>query len=364
MGVAMTLPSGNRGFTLVELMVVIVLVGLIMGMGTAFFQFSKTRYAMEANANQVQATLQATRSQAMTQNSPAYVQVRKRNGQVQVLSEQTMGRWEFEEVQNGKLPGALQKPLSVAIDSSGGNPNILVPGRLGNAIHLKDKKTAYRDALSYLSPSQGLVLRFWLRVKDVPGKSVLFAQAGEFAFGFDDDGRFTSSVKDVVVKSEDRVSTRQWVFVRVLYFRNALLLYVNGNRVGSQTIPEDRELQFRNDAKKFIMGSSSDSENEILLDSLEVSALLPRTVHTLPAQIKFNEDAFVKFNRDGTSSGGTIEFYRLKRKKAVRLRVLTTGIIERETWTRDIEKEEDEENKEEEEKTKEEEGSSANKGVE
>ena len=145
----------RRGFTILELLVVIALIAMLAGLSASAFMSARRNYGIAATAAEVQAILRAARNTSISSGSKSFVVIDPVKREVWAQSFETAGEWSFESEDEGSGVRLL-----------GGEH---IEGRIGRGVSFRGTG-GYADCGN--SPKfdlrAGIVLEAWIRHEMVP----------------------------------------------------------------------------------------------------------------------------------------------------------------------------------------------------
>ena len=87
----------QKGLTLLELLVVIVILSLMMGISISLFTNANKDLGVRSSANHVVSLLRSVRDHARIRSEPAWVALNPSENSIHVLTQETYGEWHFED---------------------------------------------------------------------------------------------------------------------------------------------------------------------------------------------------------------------------------------------------------------------------
>ena len=156
----------HQGFTLIELMIVLVVAGIVMAMGLPAFASYRSTLALKAARNQLNEDIRIARQFAVTRRAPVFVRFGTTNGttdlttytiHVDANSDGIMNN--NERVMKRTMPKNTRIALAslAPVDTLGFDiSGILIPGETGGTLIIANSKSRY-DTLCV--SSAGIVYR-------------------------------------------------------------------------------------------------------------------------------------------------------------------------------------------------------------
>jgi len=253
----------RRGFTILELLVVIALIAMLAGLSASAFMSARRNYGIAATAAEVQAILRAARNTSISSGSKSFVVIDPVKREVWAQSFETAGEWSFESEDEGSGVRLL-----------GGEH---IEGRIGRGVSFRGTG-GYADCGN--SPKfdlrAGIVLEAWIRHEMVPavreptakrssrskrkkgpkllgaGKSasdhgrsfVIIERADAFAFELTEYGALIGVVGDYeIITEDDIVAPGRWVFVTMRYDGRKVTLSADGVERGAWPLGGGRRVE-------------------------------------------------------------------------------------------------------------------------
>jgi len=174
----------NRGFTLIEMLVVISVVIFLLGMGVTVLSRLSYKWGYEANVMRAQSIIRSARNFSLTNEAASEVHIIPRENRVFTLGEKTVAQWHFEQASD-EVVGAF------GITGQVYNAN-LVTGKVGNGLEFGttdglDLMDSYVDCgnLPRYTPPSGVIFDVWIYPGDFRGS------------------RYKSLIGQIVEESED-----------------------------------------------------------------------------------------------------------------------------------------------------------------
>lgn len=210
----------GAGFTLLELMVVMAILGVLLGMSAAVFSKASRSYRFVSVVNQAATILRAARNDALASESLATVRLEEREDGffLSAVTQRTLASWHLEE------PGetCLGKTLS------GGQA--WPKGKIGGCLAVAPGNVISAGPSTGLPAREGLAMSAWFNGEEAGASDqVLFDYGGQLTVSWLDDGSLEAQVAGISARTGPLLMLPyRWVQVEVVYDRSQLTLVVNG----------------------------------------------------------------------------------------------------------------------------------------
>lgn len=223
-------PRRFRGFTLVEVLLVMGLLAALMAIGAGVYLLFSSRMKGEAVPRELETTLRQCRASALYARAPARVQVEERR--VSVWQYQLAGLWRFEKKVNGAFVGARDLRAYARCVEEG-------EGKIGNAAVL----WSGREATGYLECEQspdfdcengGYLEAYVYGQYEFDQLQFVFRKKDCYELGINDGGFLVGRVgmKAEVRSPHYRVPPRRWTKVAFAWDAHSLRLLADDAVVG------------------------------------------------------------------------------------------------------------------------------------
>ncbi len=229
--------AGQRGLTLLELLLVMGLIGLLLGIGAG--AFATLDFGRRAAVGLVQNVVRSARNAAVARAAPARVRIDAARGAIRAEALEVVGTWRFE---SERLQGAF------GLDGALHGAELTESGYIGQALSLAGSRAAYAEFPVHQDPSfdprDGFALECALRPGASGGGVLALGQAVGMSLSEGGSLRawFTAEVESktgerraggrVFVESPpDALARGRWSRVAVHYDRRLLRLWIAGVEV-------------------------------------------------------------------------------------------------------------------------------------
>ncbi|MFH1230642.1 MAG: LamG-like jellyroll fold domain-containing protein [Planctomycetota bacterium] len=230
----------TKGFTIIELLVVITIMAMITGIGIAVLSHSGRQFGFQATRGEIVSLFRYTRSNAMAEKGETTVVIDAGKKQVYSCARRTLGLWHFEDVNNNLSTGAFGNNAQLQ-----GDANIAPYGRFGNGLMITNTGYAICGTIPVVSRDQGIAVECWIS----PTNSASFTERtpidltnGDITLNPDDSirikyGSLTTDTASATIPYE------RWSYVSMIYAPDyigsggsgTLSLYINNTLIGQIT---------------------------------------------------------------------------------------------------------------------------------
>ena len=217
--------GGPRGFTLLELLTVIIILSLLLGLAVYFLRGAHRDLGVDAAANLVAGQLRAAHQVARSDASPAWVVLNLKENSASTLLRETVGEWHFEEA--SPTLGAFGRDCQITGATA-------VPARVGHGLRMSASSVIRCGEVPVYFPEQGLAIELWFLRKGAK-KGTLCTVGSQVELGVQADGSFTARVGAVSVSSGNaRLPADTWCHVQLISTGRDVRLVLNRNPVAVQ----------------------------------------------------------------------------------------------------------------------------------
>ena len=230
--------SNKSGITLIEIMVVVFIMSIIFGMGSAFLTHSGNKVALKMASNQTATYIALARSISMQDGCKASVRICRNDSRLDIFSNKLFAYWPLEDSKN--LSGAFGlnlKSKNVYQDDD---------GKIGKCLRfVKNSELQY----SPIQSQEGFLLSFWIYPERNPENSnqnICKMAGGDLLVLKPDYTIFLESDSNRI-ESDIRLNVYFWSEIQINYFPNYVSIIINGNEFKKnikKKLPYTSELKF------------------------------------------------------------------------------------------------------------------------
>ncbi len=323
-------PSERSGFTLLEIMVVLLIMSMLLGLGVG--AFSKVGSGPSLALGRIKNVVRTARYHAIREKAPGSVRIDVDHGVIVGMGWRNVGCWHFEDVSDSASFGF---PVEAVL----GGATLSGMGVIGSALDLRANSAGSGSKVFVpSSPSLGSVDGVALEAyvyQEVPGPCTIISKGKAYRLDVDEEGRLRAALtlmkggpssgepgEEVSLTSDSFVMpARRWVRVGLQFNGYSFYLLAHG-------IVRNRE-QFKNRRMLYphtsapIMIDSGETRMNGLMDELRISAaalddenpfhesirllgktrtvhfdskgMLNKDFHTKPVQIEFFHGEAVRY---------------------------------------------------------------------
>jgi prepilin-type N-terminal cleavage/methylation domain-containing protein len=160
--------GSGSGFTLVELLAVLVIISVVGGLGAGAFQLARRNYELQASGSRLEGIIRAGRNAAVQSGSPARVVIDTARSEAAAYGFETVGEWGFEGEEDGVVSGARGAPATLRGGAALGK------GHTGRGLHLTGGGYADCGAAPAYDFRAGVFAEAWVRwSKSSPGGQIM-----------------------------------------------------------------------------------------------------------------------------------------------------------------------------------------------
>jgi len=215
------------GFTLLELLVVFLLVGVFLGMGVGVYVRLGENLQYRTALGRVKTLLRKTRNFSVSGGGPAVVTIDPAGGKLFGTGNRAVGLWHFEDE-----VGAFARRAEIR----GGE--IRDGGRFGRGVWFEEAGTIDLGTSREFEAPDGILAEVWVN-PSAPGAQTFLAKGRAFELAVDGQGRPRAAIRvagggTVSVSAEsETIPPSRWTRVGLLYDRRRLRLLVDGREAAS-----------------------------------------------------------------------------------------------------------------------------------
>lgn len=149
---------GAAGFTLMELLTVLVIISLLGGISAGVFQVIRRNVDLSATASRLEGLLIAARNTAISSGSPVEVVVSPASGTARAFAFEAVGEWSFEDTNGDVTHGVPFEPARLHGAGAG-------PGYLGRGVSLGGNGYVDCGNSPRFDLNAGLHFEAWIRLE-------------------------------------------------------------------------------------------------------------------------------------------------------------------------------------------------------
>lgn len=315
----------RAGITLMELIVVIVILGIILGFAVYIFQSSAKNLSVPAAQTQVKSMIKFARDASRLNNSPSWVVIDTKQRSCALLVKEIVGQWHLEAKNGRKVAGAFGRDADLK------GPVAVVPGKIGNAVQLTNRSSIVCPEVPIYHPKQGFAIEFWM-YRDHSDARQMLATVGRMirielrktsyyvrpctwcGKTIESDAKkcplcgrdpikvnpvqregmlLSAKVGTLEVHNLDPLAPYHWYKVEFLYAAGEARLYLNDVLVGADTGTVDWS-----QSAPLVFGSGANGYQGVV-DELTLSLIVPREVYALAQGVQFEFDQAVRLSKAG-----------------------------------------------------------------
>lgn len=320
------------GFTLFELLIVMLVLGILMGIGAAYLIGFSRGFQLESEASRVATFLTVTRDTAVDTGSPAFLMFVKRGPDTVMIY---TGREVRDSYMMEDTSGAFGRTFTL----SGGE---FKPGLAGNCLYLGDGEYADLGNNPGWRFEQGFHVEMFVRISQLDAETELLAKEDLFTLSLVPSGPALVSLKGTVMLESGGEQTcsnssitfdmDRWVRIGFSSTGTILSLYLDGSPIAEAGMPGDPAHD--TGGNMFLLKGSSGCEAYI--DEMVVSRYGIIGERSLGSRVSIKEldghtFLHVEFSPDGMTADGNSRLLRVyfggKPDRTVSVHISRTGSI-------------------------------------
>ncbi len=217
----------RRGFTLLELMIVLGIIGIVLGIGAGMFLATREDAALRTGFQGLLSLARFAHAQALIRRVPATLLADLRDPQeprVDVLVDRTFGLWHAEDLKTTGAYGLDGRVSGVSLE----------PGKIGFAFQFKGGGSVSVEGLQMPATADALSVEAWVFPTESAGRQTVVEKKGEFALRLENNGELTGGFGSSRLRAADvRVALDQWSHLRVVLESGVCSLELNGREVAA-----------------------------------------------------------------------------------------------------------------------------------
>jgi prepilin-type N-terminal cleavage/methylation domain-containing protein len=223
---------GFGGFTLLELMVVLSIIGIVMGIGAGMFLASREEGGLRTGFQSLLTMARFAHTQALVRRVPAGLRVDLRDPaspRLEVLLDRTFGLWHGEDLKTTGAYGIDGHVSGVSLE----------PGKYGFAFCFKGSGGIRVDGLQLPVAADALTLEAWVNPEDLTGRQVIVEKKGEFSLRLESNGEIAGGFGSggARLRSGDcRLAAEQWSRIRLTVEDGVSELVLNDRVIANGTL--------------------------------------------------------------------------------------------------------------------------------
>jgi len=270
----------NSGFSLLEIMVVLLILSMIMGIGVG--AFSKVGSGPDMALGRIKDVVRASKFHSVREKAPSAVRVDSENNTVSGLGWKRVGVWHFEDSIGGQSIGFPHETVV-------GSYPVHKDGVIGNCLDLtviqgrKVRSDVYIPSAPSLDSVNGVTLEFFVFLKNI-GRRTLLSKGAAYSIMITEDGCLGAKLrlvteddepeaKGVVMKLETlkyKPPLNRWVRLGLQFDGYAMIVSADGIERVRESFKKRKRLVLHNNEP--VMIGSKEFNFDGRLDELRISA--------------------------------------------------------------------------------------------
>jgi|GEM_PF-1631633 len=295
---------GSAGFTLLEVMVVLLLISMLMGIGIG--AFSKVGGGPTLARSQIREVVRTTRLHALRERAPSVAVFDAETGTTSGVGWKLVGCWHFETAARGNSPGF---PVEATVDRS-----LIAPGGvLGNCLDLTEAATPgiVIPVVSSLNALNGVALELFVRLRE-EGPRFLMGKGDFYNLTINEEGYLLANLKLLkpnqsrtaapelyqIIAEEYRIPLNTWVKVALHFNGYSAMLTVDGLVRAEESFPERKRLA-TNQTTPLLIGNRREPFSGYV-DEVRIGSAVAGEEMKLPENISLEGGSLrIHFDRNG-----------------------------------------------------------------
>lgn len=299
--------QSKRGFTIIELLVVLSIMALITGVGLAVLSHSGRQFGFQAVRGELVSLIRYTRSNAKTEKGVSTVVIDPVKKEIYSCARRTVGLWHFEDANGNISSGAFGNNATLQGDAA-----VSPYGRFGNGLMIVSGGYADCGAVPILSRDAGVSIECWISPTVIsPLSQRTMVDLTEGSIMLDADDSVKASYGSLAFNTASSIIPyERWSYLMMVYEPDytrydgsgTLSLYINNILVGQASGNPGISI-----GKKNLYVSNSGTSFKGMIDEVKVALLIETDKLKLESDISittelgqtFATSFAIRFNKDG-----------------------------------------------------------------